>query len=73
MAENKLEFADVQNQRYRTYVFPSTNPGKTVEITIAEPVKIAISNSGIHRIVDDAGKTHVVQPGWIHLYWEEYI
>lgn len=69
----KFNFVDIQNQRYRTYVFPAKSPAALAEITISEPVKIAASSSGIHRIVDSAGKTHVIQPGWIHLYWEEYI
>lgn len=68
----KFDFVDIQDQRYRTYVFPTKSPATLVEVTISEPVKIAMSPLGIHRIVDSAGKTHIIQPGWIHLYWEEY-
>lgn len=60
-----LEFVDISSEHYRTYTFPG---GRSV--TIDEPLKLNVSDSGGHRIFDRQGLSHYVPPGWLQLTWE---
>jgi uncharacterized protein YegJ (DUF2314 family) len=63
----KLEFADISNETYRTYTFP------TGSVTIQNPVKLNVKRKAegdSHRIVDVNGKAYYVPAGWLMLSWE---
>jgi hypothetical protein len=62
-----LVFADISNEAYRTYYFP------TGETTITEPVKLNVKRKpegDSHRIIDAAGVSHYVPAGWLRLSWK---
>jgi len=61
--ESDNVFVDISSEEYRTY-----NLGKS-EVTIVEPVKLAVTNNG-HRIFDASGMSHYIPKGWIHLKWK---
>jgi len=65
--ESGLEFTDISSERYRTYKYPD---GET--ITIKEPTHLHVSKSGGHRILNKAERSHYIQPGWRHLWWEVF-
>lgn len=69
MIGGKHEFHDIANELYRVYEFPGPD-GKTIQVRIDKPTKLAVSERHGHRIIDQAGKAHYVPPGWIHLWWE---
>lgn len=60
-----MDFKDISTEQYRAYVFPG---GDTV--TVTEPLKLFVSNSGGHRIVDASGTSHYLPARWIHLSWK---
>jgi hypothetical protein len=62
--ESKNEFTDISSEASRTYVYR----GKE-EVTISEPAWLNVSKSGGHRLLDLAGCSHYLPPGWIHLKW----
>ena len=62
--ESTFDFTDISSEEYRIYEF---NNGKTVMIT--EPLKLSVSKSGGHRIYDNAGISHYIPQGWLHLSW----
>jgi hypothetical protein len=62
--ESPFDFTDISSEEYRIYEF---NNGKTVMIT--EPLKLSVSKSGGHRIYDNAGISHYIPQGWLHLSW----
>lgn len=59
-----FEFKNISTEVYRTYTW-----GDGREITITSPIHLHVSKSGGHRIIDDAGFSHYIPSGWIHLYW----
>lgn len=59
-----LEWKSIEHEIYRVYVFEN---GK---IKIENPVKINVSKSGGHRILDKKNISHYIPYKWIHLYWE---
>jgi hypothetical protein len=59
-----MNFHDISNEVRRTYQF------KDVDVIIDNPVKINVSESGGHRVLDQAGVSHYIPSGWYHLYWE---
>ncbi len=60
-----LTFTDISNELYREYRF-----GDDV-VHIEKPLKLNVSlSSGGHRIWDEAGISHYIPAGWIHLIWE---
>jgi hypothetical protein len=61
--ESGLQFTDISSERFREYDFPG---GATVRIDA--PLQLSVSENG-HRILDDAGISHYVPLGWIHLRW----
>lgn len=63
----KLEFADISNESYRTYTFP------TGSVTIVNPVNLNVKRKpegDSHRLVDADGVAHYVPAGWILLSWK---
>jgi len=60
-----LKFSDLSDEEYRVYEFPK---GEKVRITA--PVKLNVSASGGHRVLDAEGVSHYIPSGWIHLYWK---
>jgi hypothetical protein len=66
VTENKsLKFNDISAELYRVYHFPN---GEAVRIDM--PQSLNVSKSGGHRVMDDAGISHYIPGGWIHLVWE---
>lgn len=59
-----LEWKNISHETYRVYIFPD---GK---IKIKKPVKLNVSESGGHRILDNKNVSHYIPYKWIHLYWE---
>lgn len=59
-----MEFKDISTEKLRTYVFAG---GEVVVITA--PLKLSVSASGGHRIVDASGTSHYIPPQWHHLYF----
>lgn len=62
-----LEWKNIEHEEYRVYVFPD---GSSVQIT--NPVKLNVSKSGGHRVLDVYNMAHYIPSGWIHLYWETF-
>jgi hypothetical protein len=63
-----LQFVDISSESRRRYVFPGGHM-----VAIERPVKLAVSASGGHRILDSDGTGHYVPSGWIHLSWETFL
>jgi len=63
--ENELEFKDLTDELYRVYDWLD---GKT--LIINNPVKLNVSSSGGHRVLDDDNISHYIPSGWKHLYWK---
>ncbi len=72
-----LEFRDISNERWRTYIFPTAEGLPNVEIKIDDPKAVAtkppppgVSGGGPHRIVCKDGLGCYVPAGWIGIEWE---
>jgi hypothetical protein len=65
---SKVEFKSLASEQYREYSF--AKDGKTVKVRIEEPLKLAVSENGGHRVFDAAGISHYIPAGWYHLQWE---
>jgi len=63
-----LEWKNIEHEEYRTYTF--WKDGKFVRVKIVNPVKLNVSKSGGHRILDCKNVAHYIPSGWIHLFWE---
>ncbi len=63
--KSNLKFTDISSEKWRTYIFPSG-----MQVSINEPLHLNVSKTGGHRIFDNFGRSHYIQPGWYHLYWE---
>jgi len=59
-----LIFKDISSEEYRTYDFPDYS------ITIEKPLKLNVSSSGGHRVLDFEGVSHYIPSGWRHLEWK---
>ena len=59
-----LIFDDIYSEAERIYNF-----GQKGFVKIKNPIKLAVSNSGGHRIFDATGTSHYIPHGWIHLSW----
>ena len=66
----KHEFIDIDSEEFREYVFQVPNSPFTTTVRINNPKNLSVSNSG-HRILDQAGMSHYIPKGWIHLKWKE--
>lgn len=62
--EKILEFTDISSEQYREYEWIG---GYTVRINY--PLKLNVSASGGHRILDTRMVSHYIPSGWVHLYW----
>ncbi len=62
--ESGLAFTRIDSEEFRRYTFPK---GEAVQVD--SPVALNVSKSGGHRLLDAAGGSHYVPPGWIHLEW----
>ena len=60
-----LEWKDISHEKYRTYIFYFDK-----KIRIDKPLKLNVSKSGGHRILDIKNISHYIPYKWIHLYWE---
>lgn len=60
-----LDWKNINHEIYRIYVWPD---GARVKIT--RPVKLNVSKSGGHRVLDAENVSHYIPSGWIHLFWE---
>jgi hypothetical protein len=64
---SKLEFQNLKNEAYREYLF--FKEGEKVWVRIDKPLKLAVSESGGHRLFNEAGESIYVPPDWIELKW----
>ena len=60
-----LEWKNIDHEEYRVYVFPDDK-----KVAIKNPIKLNVSKSGGHRILDVNDVSHYIPYKWIHLYWE---
>lgn len=60
-----MDFNSLEDEEYRTYEFPGGD-----SVTIKNPVKLNVSASGGHRVLDADGTSHYVPAKWIHLFWQ---
>jgi hypothetical protein len=67
MANIGLEFKDISSEKYREYIFPYFWKGN---VRIKNPLKLHVSESGGHRIIDAQGKSHYIPNKWVHLWWK---
>ena len=61
--DTNLKFIDISGEKARTYHY------RTTEQTIDSPAFLNVSDSGGHRILDEAGVSHYIPKGWIRLSW----
>lgn len=59
-----LVFKSIKQELFRTYKY-ANGPA----LTITAPIALHVSKSGGHRVLDSAGVSHYVAPGWYHLFW----
>jgi hypothetical protein len=59
-----MNWKDISVELERTYTFPGGE-----KVTIFGPTRLAVSDSGGHRIVDAANHGHYIPPKWIHIEW----
>lgn len=59
------DWKNIDHENFRVYVFPCG-----CKVVIDHPLKINISESGGHRILDIDNIAHYIPSGWIHLFWE---
>ena len=73
-----LDFKNVQNEDFRTYVFPPPQEGMpNSEITVPSPEAVSFKApyswvaGGSHRVVTKDGRSYYIPAGWIGIYWEK--
>ena len=71
-----LDFKDISNEAYRTYVYPPPKEGMpNVEVRIENPEAVAFkapyswTGGGSHRITTVDGTGYYLPPGWVAMYW----
>jgi hypothetical protein len=57
-------FTDISTEDWREYSFSGNE-----KVRIERPTHLCVSTSG-HRILDEAGVSHYIPKGWIHLRWQ---
>lgn len=62
--ESGLKFIDISSEAFRIYEWADS------AIKIERPLWLHVSESGGHRIFDEAGFSHYIPPGWLHLQWK---
>ena len=63
------DFIDISSEESREYYFV-TPQGAVVMERFNEPLKLAVSKSGGHRLFTSDGRSHYVPAGWIRLSWK---
>lgn len=58
------QWKDISTEDYRVYHFPNSETLK-----IVKPVKLNVSESGGHRILDSAGVSHYIPTGYLYISW----
>lgn len=58
------EWKDITSEEYRIYNFPD------MQIMINQPIKVLVSSSGSHRVLDASGKSHWISAGFKHIEWK---
>lgn len=58
---------DISTETARIYVYADG-----WEYTITAPVKLFVTESGSHRVVDATGWTHRPEPGWLAIKWQPH-
>jgi len=62
--DTELKFVSIYSEEYREYTFPGGD-----KIRIERPRMLNVSKNG-HRVFDEAGVSHYIPQGWIHLEWK---
>ena len=60
-----MKFDDISSEQRRTYTFPGGD-----KVTIEAPLKLNVSASGGHRVIDAEGNSHYIPFKWIHLEFQ---
>ena len=80
--KTKHNWVDISSEKYRVYTFLLPTPtfvdyggnDKGLETEhkekIYDPIWLAVSKSGGHRIVDKYGNGYYIAPKWIKIFWE---
>lgn len=64
-----LKFKSIEDEEWRRYDFLDGKSG-TMTLVLEDPVALAVSESGSHRIFTADGISHYIPAGWAHLYWK---
>lgn len=56
---------DISSEEYRLYTYPDGS-----KFRIEAPLRVFVTESGSHRVIDAAGLTHRPTPGYIGLTWK---
>ncbi len=62
--KTELSFTNIESENYRQYTFPGGE-----KVRIDAPIMLNVSKNG-HRVFDEAGVSHYIPQGWIHLEWK---
>ena len=72
-----LDFKDISNEAYRTYIYPPPQEGMpNTELRIEQPEAVSVKApyswvaGGSHRITTKDGKGYYIPAGWIGMTWE---
>lgn len=58
------DWKDITSEEYRIYSFSD------MKIKIDQPIKVLVSHSGSHRVLDASGKSHWISAGFKHIEWK---
>ena len=74
----ELNFKDVRNENYRTYIFPPPVEGwDNSRMRVDDPEAVSFKAppswvaGGSHRVVTKNGLSVYIPPGWIGIEWEK--
>ena len=69
----KLDWKDISNEKFRSYMFPVEGEFPFAEVKINEPLLLAVNyKSGGHKIIDKNSRSWYIPAGWLALFWEGY-
>ncbi len=60
-----LEFTDISNETYREYVYQDRK-----KLYIPLPTHLHVNKIGGHRVLNEAGRSYYIAPGWLWIEWE---
>lgn len=64
------KFTDISSEEWREYYFP-VGPGRDESyVKVQNPVALAVSASGGHRLLTAVGNCIYVPPGWTAIRWK---